>query len=115
MNKIKNSIVSGAAFAWGLLGAGATSAWAQDQPPAGEPPAAEEPAAPTSPLIAPSITGPLLIQLPPNKYDMGRLGDIYVDGICSGLGQWHNNVVPNVLPANSAIQADHTRGKVTDK
>ncbi len=112
MNKIKNSIVSAAAFAWGLLGAGATSAWAQDQPPAGEPPAAEEPAAPTSPLIAPSITGPLLIQLPPNKYDMGPLGDIYVDGIGSGLGQWQNNVVPNVLPGNRAIQADLSNGQV---
>ncbi len=112
MNKIKNSIASAAAFAWGLLGAGATSAWAQDQPPAGEPPAAEQPAAPTSPLIAPSITGPLTIQLPPNKYDMGPLGDIYVDGIGSGLFQWQNNVVPNVIPGNRATQFDLSNGQV---
>ena len=39
MNKIKNGIVSGTALAWGLLGISATSAWADDQPPAGEPPA----------------------------------------------------------------------------
>jgi hypothetical protein len=112
MNKIKNSIVSGAALAWGLFGAGATSAWAEDQPPVGGPPAAEEPAAPTSPLIAPSITGPLAIQLPPNKYDMGPLGDIYVDGIGSGLFQWQNNVVPNVLPGNRAALWDLSNGQV---
>jgi hypothetical protein len=112
MNKIKNSIVPAAAFACGLLGAGATSAWSQEPAPAGEPPAAEEPAAPTSPLIAPSITGPLAIQLPPTKFDMGPLGDVYLNGIGSGLGQWQNNVVPNVLPGNRAIQPDLSNGQV---
>src|SRR5437667_863796 len=90
MKDMKKSIISSAACAWALLGlAGASRA---DEPvgppPAGEQPSAEQPAAPTSPLIAPSITGPLTIQLPPNRYDMGPLGDIYVDGIGSGLFQW---------------------------
>ncbi len=65
------------------------------QPPAaGAPPtaaAAAAPAAPTSPLIAPSITGPLSIQLPPTKFTVGSLGDVYLDGIGSGLGQWQTN------------------------
>jgi hypothetical protein len=112
MNNIKNSILSGTALAWGLLGAGAISAWADDQPPAGEQPAAEQPAAPTSPLIAPSITGPLAIQLPPTKFEMGPLGDVYLDGIGSGLFQWQNNVVPNILPGNRATLGDLSNGQV---
>jgi hypothetical protein len=112
MNKIKNGIVSLTAFAWGLLAVGTTFAWAEEAPPAGEQPAAEQPAAPTSPLIGPALAGSLTIQLPPNKYDMGPLGDIYVDGIGSGLGQWQNNVVPNILPGNRATLADLSNGQV---
>jgi hypothetical protein len=63
-------------------------------------------------LIAPSITGPLAIQLPPTKFDMGPLGDVYLNGIGSGLGQWQNNVVPNILPGNRAIQPDLSNGQV---
>ena len=126
MKKIKKSAISGAAFAWALLSFGAAGAWADDlaqlpavpPPPAPPPtpaaPAAEAPpstaaapapapapAAPTSPLIAPAITGPLTIQLPPPKYTLGPLGDIYFDGIGSGLYQWQTNPVPNVLPGNN--------------
>jgi hypothetical protein len=95
-------------------------------PPAGPPPAAAAPApaapgtpgataaavpapapAPTSPLIAPSITGPLTIQLPPPKYNLGPLGDIYVDGVGSGLVQWQNNPAPlGAVPANHAWTGD---------
>jgi hypothetical protein len=109
MNKVKNGIVSGTVFACGFFAAGATSAWADEPSPPGEQPAAEQPA-PTSPLIQPTLTGPLTIQLPPNKYDFGPLGDIYVDGIGSGLFQWQNNVVP--FPGNRAAQADLNNGQV---
>ncbi len=74
--------------------------------------AAPAPAAPTSPLIAPSITGPLAIQLPPPKYTVGPLGDIYVDGIGSGLFQWQNNVVRGVLPGNNASIGDLNNGQI---
>ena len=70
--------------------------------------AAPAPAAPTSPLIAPSITGPLAIQLPPPKYNLGPLGDIYVDGIGSGLGLWQNNAAVG----NRALQADLSNGQL---
>src|SRR5271157_1964083 len=112
MKKIKKSTISGAALAVVLLGIGPVCGSADAQqppappppaapppaaaPPAGAPPApaapgapgpaaaaAPAPAAPTSPLIGPSITGPLAIQLPPPKYTLGPLGDIYVDGIGS--------------------------------
>lgn len=69
---------------------------------------APAPAAPTSPLIAPSITGPLAIQLPPPKYTLGPLGDIYVDGIGSGLGQWQNNP----FPGNRSWEPDLSNGQL---
>jgi hypothetical protein len=111
MKNIKNSIISGTALACGLLSVGSNPAWADQQTPAGEQPA-EQPAAPTSPLIAPSITGPLAIQLPPTKFEMGPLGDVYLNGIGSGLFQWQNNVVPNVLPGNRAALWDLSNGQV---
>ena len=102
MGKINNKIITGAAVACAILGlsgasgrADETIAQAPAPPPAvpGTPPApsAPAPAAPTSPLIGPSITGPLTIQLPPPKYTLPLLGDVYFDGIGSGLGQWQNN------------------------
>ncbi len=123
MNKSKKGSISGAALLSALLSLGGACAWADQlaqlpsasSPPAPPPPPgapaagapppaaaapAPAPAAPTSPLIAPSITGPLAIQLPPPKYTIGPLGDIYVDGIGSGLYQWQSNPVPNVLPGN---------------
>ena len=84
------------------------------RPAAGAPPGAAlrppapAPAAPTSPLIAPSITGPLAIQLPPPKYTLGPLGDIYVDGIGSGLVQWQNNP----FPGNRFWQPDLSNGQI---
>jgi Putative beta-barrel porin-2, OmpL-like. bbp2 len=131
MKKMKKRTISGAAFVWALLGLGA-GAWADElaqapaapppaagAPPAGAAPAAPgapgpaaapAPAAPTSPLIAPSITGPLTIQLPPPKYTLGPLGDIYFDGVGSGLFQWQNNVVPGV-PGNKATIGDLNNGQ----
>ena len=81
--------------------------------PAAQPPAAEQPAAaPASPLIAPAITGPLAIQLPPTKFTVGLLGDIYLNGVGSGLFQWQNNVVPNIIPGNRAAAADLSNGQL---
>jgi hypothetical protein len=124
MKKTKKSKIAGTVLACALLGLGGAGAWADDlaqlptappppappppaaAPPAGAPPGAAAapapaPAAPTSPLIAPSMTGPLTIQLPPPKLTLGPLGDIYFDGIGSGLYQWQSNAVPNVLPGNN--------------
>ncbi|HUC73520.1 MAG TPA: outer membrane beta-barrel protein [Stellaceae bacterium] len=134
MNKMKKSTISGAAFVWAVLGLGSACAWADQlaqlpsapsppapppppgAPTAGAPPGAAAapapaPAAPTSPLIAPSITGPLTIQLPPTKYTLGPLGDIYLNGIGSGLFQWQNNVVRGVLPGNNASIGDLNNGQ----
>ncbi len=69
---------------------------------------APAPAAPTSPLIAPTITGPLAIQLPPPKYNLGPLGDIYLDGVGSGLGQWQNNP----FPGNRSWEPDLSNGQL---
>ena len=85
--------------------AGAPAAGA---PAAPGPAAAAAPAAPTSPLIGPSITGPLSIQLPPPKYTLPLLGDIYVDGVGSGLGMWQSNP----FPGNRSWQPDLSNGQV---
>lgn len=117
MQNIKNSTISGALVAGVLLGLGGGFAWADElaqQPPApataapGAPAAPPPPAPATSPLIAPTIIGPLAIQLPPPKYTLGPLGDIYVDGIGSGLGQWQNNV----FPGNRPWQPDLSNGQL---
>ena len=134
MNNTKKSPISGIALAMVVLGLGpactwSVRAWADDlaqlpsapppttpppaAPPAGAPPGAAAapaaaPAPPTSPLIAPSITGPLTIQLPPPKYTLGPLGDIYVDGIGSGLGQWQSNP----FPGNRSWQPDLSNGQL---
>jgi hypothetical protein len=130
MSTTKKSSISGAALAVALL-AGSACAWADDlaqlpstatpgappppaaAPAAGAPPGAAAapapaPAAPTSPLIAPTITGPLAIQLPPPKYALGPLGDIYVDGVASGLGQWQNNP----FPGNRSWEPDLSNGQL---
>jgi len=89
-------------------GAPPTGAAPTGAPGAPGPAAAAAPAAPTSPLIAPTITGPLAIQLPPPKYTLGSLGDIYVDGIASGLGQWQNNP----FPGNRSWEPDLSNGQL---
>jgi hypothetical protein len=125
MRKSKN-IITWAAVACTMLGLAAASGRADETaqapapppaapptapgapPPAGAPtPGAPAPAPPTSPLIGPSITGPLTIQLPPPKFSLPLIGDIYFDGIGSGLGQWQNNP----FPGNRAWQADLSNGQ----
>jgi Putative beta-barrel porin-2, OmpL-like. bbp2 len=135
MNKTKKSTISGAFFMSLTLGLGAAAASADElaqAPPAPPPPAAAPapagappaagaapgapappaPAAPTSPLIGPALAGSLTIQLPPPKYTIPYLGDIYVDGIGSGLYQWQSNPVPNVLPGNNTSVGGLNNGQV---
>ena len=127
MRKSKN-IITAAAVACAMLGLAAASGRADETvaqappappaapptvpgapPPAGAPatPGAPVPAAPTSPLLAPSITGPLSIQLPPPKFALPLIGDVYFDGIGSGLFQWQNNR----FPGNRPWQADLSNGQ----
>jgi Putative beta-barrel porin-2, OmpL-like. bbp2 len=129
MRKIKKNIVTVAAVAGTMLGltlatARADETVAQAPPPAAPPPAtgapapaapapappapAPAPAAPTSPLIGPTITGPLAIQLPPPKYNLPLIGTVYLDGIGSGLGLWQNNP----FPGNRAWQPDLSNGQL---
>ena len=76
-------------------------------PGAPAPPAAAAPTAPTSPLIGPALAGALAFPLPPPKYTVPLLGDVYFDGVGSGLGQWQNNP----FPGNRAWQADLSNGQ----
>jgi Putative beta-barrel porin-2, OmpL-like. bbp2 len=85
---------------------GAPGAPGAPGPTAAAAPAA--PAAPTSPLIGPALAGSLTIQLPPPKYTLGPLGDIYVDGVGSGLGQWQSNP----FPGNRSWQPDLSNGQL---
>ena len=113
MKNIKKSIVAGSLLAVGLAGFDAVAALADEAAPAAPGAAAAgapAEAAPTSPLIAPAITGPLAIQLPPTSYDFGY-GPIYLNGVGSGMFQWQNNVVPNVFPGNRAALADLSNGQ----
>jgi hypothetical protein len=113
MNVNKSRIIGAAAL--GCVALSARPSGAQQAispapaaaPPPAAAPASPAPAAPTSPLIAPTITGPLAIQLPPTKYTLGALGDVYLDGVASGLGQWQNNP----FPGNRAWQPDLTNGQ----
>jgi hypothetical protein len=113
MNNAKKNVLAGGVLMAGLTGFGAAAALADEAaPPAPGAASAEAPAAaPASPLIAPSITGPLAIQQPPTSYDFGY-GPIYLNGIGSGMFQWQNNVVPNVFPGNRAALADLSNGQL---
>jgi hypothetical protein len=113
MRKSK-SIIAGAAVVSTLFGLPAASgradetvAQAPPAPPAAGAPAAPAPAAPTSPLIGPAITGPLTIPLPPPKYTLPLIGEVYFDGIGSGLFRWQNNP----FQGNRALQADLSNGQ----
>src|SRR6516162_7596359 len=92
MNKLKKSIITGAAAAWVLLGYGAGIARADDQPA----PPSEQPAAPAGPtaMTTPAMTGPLVANPNPASFDLGFLGPVYYNGFISGLGMWQNNVFP---------------------
>jgi hypothetical protein len=110
VKNINIGTLSGAACFWALLVLGAASARADEAttPPNGEQQATVQAAQPSSPLMAPSITGPLAIPQPSPKYTLGPLGDIYVDGIGSDIVQWQNNP----FPGNRAWQPDLANGQL---
>jgi hypothetical protein len=95
---LRLSIAGFAALAAGQL-ALTSAAWAQAPapPPPGTAPAADAPAAPaappTSPLTAPSMTGPLTANATPMKFDAGPLDTIYVTGVASGLALFQTDHV----------------------
>ena len=99
MNKLKKGIVNGAVAAWALLGYGATTALAEDQPAApGEqpPPSAEQPpsAVPSPVSMLGMAAGSLTTNPNPLSFDAGPLGPVYATGVVSGLGIWQNNIFP---------------------
>jgi Putative beta-barrel porin-2, OmpL-like. bbp2 len=91
MKNTNNSIVSGTAFAWALLGIGLGPSSAQES--AEQPAAGEKLAAPTA-LTTPPLTGPLAGNPNPINFDAGPLGPVYLTGVVSGLGLWQNNPSP---------------------
>src|ERR1700751_2825914 len=94
----------------GIACTGCRFRWADEAatPPTNEQQTMEQVVAPASPLMWPSITGPLVIPQPSPKYTLGPLGDIYVDGIGSGIVQWQNNR----FPSNRAWQPDLSNGQL---
>ena len=108
-----------AAFSFFCL-AGLPNAWAQQSPapPPGAPapPAAEAPAAaPTSNAMAnPSMTGPLVANPNPAKFDAGPLGPVYVTGVVSGLALGTANpnpAVPFLIGADHSGHIDISNGQ----
>ena len=118
MNKLKNSIISGATVAWALLGSG--SVWADEPtapPPAGEQPApaGEQPAsAASTAMTTPALTGPLVANPNPISFDAGPLGPVYWTGVVSGLGMWQNNVFPGDQHALASLSNGQFSFQKTD-
>jgi len=103
---MKKRIISGVAFVCAVSSLSCMAAWAQTdtQQPASPPPATP----PTSPLTVPGITGPLAYNPTPAKFDAGPVGDVYVSGVASALGQWQNSV----FPGDRRLTADVSNGQV---
>ena len=75
---------------------------------------APAPAAPTSPLIAPTITGPLTIQLPPPKYTLPRSATSMwtASAAVSASGRTTRSpaTVPGARPVNGQVFVQKTDG-----
>ncbi len=110
VNNINIGILLGTACSWALLVLDAAAAGAQEAtpPPNSQQQATAQATNSASPLIGPPITGPLAIPQPSPKYTLGPLGDIYVDGIGSGIVQWQNNP----FPGNRAWEPDLSNGQI---
>ena len=66
-------------------------------------------AGPTPPLPSwPGMAQPLKVNPKPMSYDAGLLGNVYITGVATGLGQWQNNV----FPGDRDRQADLTNGQI---
>jgi Putative beta-barrel porin-2, OmpL-like. bbp2 len=77
---------AGAAISFFCLAA-MPNAWAQQAPPAPMAPAPAAPAAPAAnPMAAPAMSGPLVANPNPAKFNAGPIGPVYVTGVLSGLG-----------------------------
>ncbi len=107
---LRLSVAGLAALATAQLGLTASPAWAQTPPPPppGAPPPAPapEPAAPTSPLTAPSLTGPLTLLTDPYNFEAAGLGKLYVSGVASALLGAQSDPTFVFLP-NGTIRSDH--------
>jgi Putative beta-barrel porin-2, OmpL-like. bbp2 len=100
MNKLKKSIITGAAIACASFGLGVTAASAEDQPaPAGEQPASTAPTA----MTTPAMSAPLVANPNPMSFDAGPLGPVYVTGAVSGLGLWQNNKFPDQQHSQASL------------
>jgi hypothetical protein len=51
---------------------------------------------------------PLKVNPKPTNYDAGPLGNVYITGVVSGLGQWQNNV----FPGDREWQVDLSNGQI---
>jgi hypothetical protein len=108
---LRLSVAGFAMLAVGQLGLIASPAWAQT-PPAPPPPAAPEPppaaapAAPTSPLTAPSLTGPLTLSTTPYNFDAAGLGTLYISGVASGLLGAQSDPTFFTFPSGK-VRSDH--------
>src|SRR6266403_1619438 len=100
MNRLKKSIITGAA-AWALLGFGATVAPAEEQPaPAGEQP---ESAVPAPVSMMGMAAGSLTANPKPITFEAGPLGPVLVTGVVSGLGLWQNNKFPDQQHSQASL------------
>jgi hypothetical protein len=100
MNRLKKSIITGAA-AWALLGLGPTIGRAEEQPaPAGEQP---ESAVPSAVSMLGMAAGSLTANPNPISFDAGPLGPVLVSGVVSGLGLWQNNKFPDQQHSQASL------------
>src|SRR6266851_6696284 len=109
MRRIFAPATAAAIFAAVAPLASSPPAHAQQAPAAAPAATDQQPASPpTSPLTVPGITGPLAYNPTPAKFGAGPLGDVYVSGVASALGQWQNSV----FPGDRRFQADVSNGQV---
>jgi putative OmpL-like beta-barrel porin-2 len=100
------------AAAW-QLGA-SPAAWAQQPPPLAAPPPAAEPPASTA-MSTPPLTGPLVANPNPMKFDAGPLNTVYLTGTVSGLGMFQTAPLlgdhgGNVDMTNGLVALQNTEG-----
>src|SRR3984893_10964696 len=100
MNRLKKSIITGAA-AWASLILGVTAAPAEEQPaPAGEQP---ESAVPSAVSMMGMAAGPLTANPKPISFEAGPLGPVSVSGVVSGLGLWQSNKFPDQQHSQASL------------
>ena len=109
---MRKSIAFAAALTMAWLDLASTRAWAQATP---APAPAPEAAPPASPISMPAMAGSTLAaNSKPMKVTAGPLGDVYVTGVLSVLGQYESNFsgAPPFAPDEHRWMADLTNGQV---